>query len=294
MVGLLGTDDVTRHPVSLLAAIRGLVEQGITAYGYCGGYHLPPATLTGSVRGDIVHLDRIIGAGELAISDHRSSQPTVEEVLRIASDVHVAGMMTGKAGVLHLHVGDGPRGLGLVCDALERSELPPAVFYPTHVNRRRALFDEAVALAERGVPIDVTAFPVAAGEDAYAAEEALRRYWDTGLPADRITVSSDAGGCLPAFDDAGRITTFDVARPDALMRTVQALVAAGWPLERVLPPFTANVARVLLRLPRKGRLAVGCDADLVVLDEAAGVRDVMAGGVWHVQNGASVIMGSFE
>ena len=149
VVGLLGTDDVARGTRELVAQVNALREEGLSAYGYAGGYHLPPATLTGSVRADLVFIDCLLGVGELAISDHRSSQPTLDELMRIASEAHVAGLMTGKAGIVHLHLGDGPRGLDLVRRALDESELPPRVFNPTHVNRRRALFDEAIELARR-------------------------------------------------------------------------------------------------------------------------------------------------
>ena len=118
VVGLLGTDDVARGPRELLATLYALREEGLSAYGYAGGYHLPPATLTGSVRGDLVFIEALIGVGEVAISDHRSSQPTLDELLRLASEAHVAGLMTGKAGMLHLHLGDGSRGLDLVRRAL--------------------------------------------------------------------------------------------------------------------------------------------------------------------------------
>src|SRR5205085_7564452 len=137
VVGLLGTDGATRTIRDLVGRTLGLREEGISAWCYTGNYQVPVQTLTGSVRDDIVFIDPIIGVGELAISDHRSSQPTLDELLRVASDVHVAGMMSGKAGVLHLHLGDGPRGLELVRRALDGSELPPRVFHPTHVNRQR-------------------------------------------------------------------------------------------------------------------------------------------------------------
>lgn len=293
VVGVLGTDDVVRTPAELVTAARALEAEGLTAFTLTGGYHLPPATVTGSVRGDIVLIDRIIGIGEVALSDHRSSQPTLDELLRIAADAHVAGMMAGKAGIVHLHMGDGPRGLDLVRQALDATELPPSVFHPTHVNRRRALFDEACALATRGSVIDITAFPVGPDEDAWPADEALVRYLDAKLPAGNVTVSSDAGGCLPVFDADGRVATMDVGRPAALAATLRALLDRGEPLARVLPAFTSNVARLLL-LPRKGHIVPGADADLVVLDASGGIRDVMVRGQWHVRNGHAIRRGTFE
>ena len=292
-IGVLGTDDTVRTPAELVATARGLIEQGLSAWCYTGGYHVPPVTLTGSVRGDIVHIDLILGVGELAISDHRSSQPTLDELLRIAGDAHVAGLMTGKAGIVHLHVGSGPRGLELVRQALKQSELPPSVFHPTHVNRKKALFQEAMDLARQGCVIDITAFPVEEGEDAWSAAEALTRYLNAGLPPAGVTVSSDGGGCFPVFDLDGRVTAMDVGRPSAMAEALKELLGCGQPLERVLPAFTSNPARVL-RLDRKGHLTIGADADLVVLDEDGGVRDVMARGRWHVMEARPVVRGTFE
>lgn len=292
-VGVLGTDDTVRTPAELVTVARGLIAEGLSAYCYTGGYHMPPVTVTGSVRGDIVLIDLIVGVGELAISDHRSSQPTLDELLRVAGDAHVGGLMAGKAGIVHLHVGDGPRGLELVRQALEGSELPAAVFYPTHVNRRKALFEEALALSRSGCTVDITAFPVKEGDDAWPAAAALTRYLSAGLSPERVTVSSDGGGCLPSFDAEGRVVAMDVGRPAALADTLRELLGCGQPLERVLPAFTTNPAR-LLRLPRKGRLVPGSDADLVVLDENGAVRDVMARGRWHVREGRAVIRGTFE
>src|SRR3954468_2838651 len=190
-IGLLGTDDTVRSTAELVATARGLIAEGLSAWCYTGGYHVPLTTLTGSVRGDIANIDLILGGGEVAISDHRSSQPTLDELLRLAGEAHVGGLMTGKAGIVHLHMGDGERGLELVRQALDRSEIPARVFNPTHVNRRRALFEEALELADRGVTIDITSFPIKEGEDAWEAAEALVRYWDAGLPPSRVTVSSD-------------------------------------------------------------------------------------------------------
>jgi len=284
VVGVLGTDDTTRSTASLVAAARSLTGQGISAWCLTGGYHIPPITLTGSVRGDLVHIDRIIGVGEIAVSDHRSSQPTLSELLRVASDAYVGGMLAGKAGLTHIHLGGGDRGLSLVREAREQSELPPRVFHPTHVNRRKALTDEAFEFAAGGSTIDVTAFPVTEGEDAWSAADAVRRYFSSGLPGDRITVSSDAGGSVGPTE---------VGRPQALGETLAELLATGSALDQVLPAFTANAATVL-GLAGKGRIREGADADLVVLDEAGAARDVMALGRWHVRNGVVKIHGTYE
>ena len=152
--------------------------------------------MTGSVRDDIVFVDPIIGVGELAISDHRSSQPTLDELARVAADAHVAGLISGKSGVVHVHMGDGRRGFELLRRLLDETELPPSLFHPTHVNRQRWLFEQAPELAKRGMTVDVTAFP--GDDESYSAPEALDRWLHAGHPVNRITCSSDGAGCLPS------------------------------------------------------------------------------------------------
>lgn len=293
VVGVLGTDDTTRDTRGLLAQTRGLREEGLGAWCHTGGYHVPPVTLTGSVRDDIVFLDPVIGVGELALSDHRSSQPTLDELLRIASDAHVAGMMAGKAGILHLHLGDGERGLDLIRQALDKSELPSRVFNPTHVNRRKALFEESVELANRGCTVDITAFPVEEDEDAWSAVDALQRYLDSDAPNSNVTISSDGGGCLPVFDEQGEMLRMGIGNPSSLAATLGELLEAGVPLDTALPAMTSNVANIL-KLTDRGRVEEGCVADLVVLDEAHQVRDVVVAGNWHVKDGVQQVFGQFE
>ena len=291
VVGLLGTDGSTRSIRDLLAAARALDALGLTAFCYTGSYEVPPPTLTGSVRGDIVHVDRIIAAGELAISDHRSSQPTYDELLRIASDCHVAGMMTRKAGLLHLHLGDGPRGLSLVRRALHETELPPRTFHPTHVNRNPSLWEEALDLVRAGGFVDVSAFPPEEG--LLSAAGAVLRYHDAGLDPLHLGVSSDAGGCLPTFDSDGNLLRMDVGDPRGLLDMVRTCIDAGLDPERALAPVTRNPA-VLYRLPRKGRIAPGMDADLVVLGPDLRLRHVLAHGRWMVQDGFPIVRGLFD
>lgn len=301
VLGMLGTDAETRSMEELLARTRALRSEGLSAWCLTGGYHFPACTLTGSVRGDLTHLDAVIGVGELALSDFRSSQLTLDELLRISSETQVGSMLSHKSGVVHLHLGDGERGLELVRQALEQSELPARLFNPTHVNRRSALFEEALELAARGCTIDLTAFPVAEGEDALHAVDGLERYLASGLDPERITVSSDSGGCLPAFDEHGSMTSMDVGGAACLLECVAALLERGHDLASVLPAFTSNPGRHW-RLVRgadgprslKGQLGVGADADLVILDDMHRPLHVMAGGRWLLRDAQPIVLGTFE
>jgi beta-aspartyl-dipeptidase (metallo-type) len=298
VVGVLGTDGTTRTMRELVSRTYALREEGLSAWCWTGNYELPVKTLTGSVRDDIVFVDPIIGVGELAISDHRSSQPTYDEFLRVAADVHVAGMLAGKAGVLHLHLGDGERRLELIRRALACSELPARVFHPTHINRNRALFEDALtlvgALGERAPSIDVTAFPADDVGDGLSAAAAIAAWKRAGLPLASLTCSSDGGGCMPHFDEHGVLAHYGVGQCSTLLETIRDGIAEhGLTLAELLPLFTRNVAK-LLRLRGKGELAVGADADLVVLDEALAVDGVIARGRWLIRGGQTHVRGPFE
>ncbi len=293
VVGLLGTDDTTRTIGSLLSRVYGLREEGMSAFCWTGGYHYPLNTLTGTAKGDIVYLDPVIGIGEFAISDHRSSQPTFDEVIRLASEAHVAGLMTGKAGVIHFHLGDGNRKLDLVARAINETELPARVFNPTHVNRNIPLFEQACEMLPLGINIDLTAFPKGTEAPGISAASGVIKAIEQKLNLAQLTISSDGGGCMPCFDCQGELTGMDFGRAETIHQSVQALLSQGVALELVLPMVTSNVAR-LLRFGSKGQIALGFDADLIVLDDNNDVSDVMALGHWHRRQGKQLIKGTFE
>lgn len=293
VIGLLGTDGSTRTIAELLANCRGLDALGLTAFAYTGSYEVPPVTLTGSVRGDLVHVDRIVAIGEVAISDHRSSQPTFDEIVRLAADAHVAGLMTRKAGLLHLHLGDGPRGLALLRRALEETELPARVFHPTHTNRNPTLWQETLAWGERGGYADVTAFPAHDLDGARPAWACAAEWLAAGLDPRRLTMSSDGGGCLPTFDADGNLVRMGVGDSGGLVDDLRGLRAAGVPLERAFALVTSNVAD-LFRLRGKGRVAPGADADLVVWTPELRPDLVVARGRVVARGGSPVLRGLFE
>lgn len=294
VIGLLGTDDLTRNTQTLLTQVVGLREEGLSAWCYTGGYHLPAMTLTGSVRSDIVNLEPVIGVGEVAISDHRSSQPSLDEILRLASEAHVAGLMTGKAGIVHFHLGDGKRGLSMIRDSLQLSEIPARVFNPTHINRNKGLFEEACDLSAKGCSVDITAFPADERDSkGWSAVEAVTRYFDKGCDPGKLTISSDGGGCLPHFDEQGELLHMGFAKSSAMANTLRAMLESGLTMEQVLPLMTSNVSG-LLKLHGKGRIEVSRDADLLVLDKNHDINSVMANGVWHINKGQQIVKGLFE
>lgn len=295
-VGLLGTDGVTRSVQELLATVRAANDAGLTAYMYTGAYEFPTRTITGSVRADIVLIDRVLGTGEIAISDDRSSHPSEDDLARLAAETRVGGLLSGKAGVLHLHMGGGRRGLEPILALLRERDLPASMFVPTHLNRNRLLLEQAVALAQAGAGVDLTAGidPPGDKHPHIPASRALRELLAAGVALERITLSSDAGGSLPVFDAAGNLERIDVGRPRALWQTARmAVTVEGLDLSTALATVTANPAR-RLRLAHKGHVGPGMDADLVSLDRDLQVDRVWARGALVARGGRPLLRGPFE
>ncbi|WP_192035630.1 beta-aspartyl-peptidase [Halomonas sp. YLGW01] len=269
VVGVLGTDGISRSPADLLAKVRDLRAEGIAAYMYTGSYRVPPPTLTGDLQRDLAWIPEVIGLGEIAISDHRSSQPRQDELERLVSEVRVGAMLAGKRGICHFHVGDGPRGLEPLRRLLTDTEIPAEQVIPTHVNRHRALLEEAADYALTfNACVDVTAFDDA-DEDDLSGFGAVAWLLARGVPVERITLSSDCNGSLPEFDAQGGYLGMRVARNATLIADWQRLVHEQvLTLDQALGLISGNVARVLGLHEHKGRLAVGFDADVTLLDSA--------------------------
>lgn len=268
MMGALGTDDVTRSHADLLATARALNAHGLSAYALTGSYRVPVRTLTGSVRDDLVLIPDFIGVGEVAIADHRGSQPSVEELARIGSDARVGGLLAGKRGVVLMHVGDAEEGLAAIDQTSRRYPVPMQQWHPTHINRQRSLLQQGIDWGRRGGSVDLTTSTtpacIAAGE--VPAAQALAELLDAGVAIDLITMSSDGQASLPHFDAAGALTSMGVATLESLGEAMRdAVHHQGVALELALRSITSSPARIW-GLPRKGRLVPGADADVLLLD----------------------------
>jgi len=293
VIGCLGTDSVTRHMSSLLAKARALEIEGLSTWIYTGAYNLPTPTITGSVRSDVALIDKVIGAGEIAISDHRSSQPTFEEFLKLVAECRVGGMLGGKAGVAHFHLGDGRRGLEYFFRMLDESELPATQVMATHANRNRHLFSQALEWMRRGGYIDLTCGPEPYDPDEVSVMEALGEIKSLGLPLTRVTVSSDANGSLPVFDEKGKLVALTVASQKDFIRAFREVVKKNiLSLEEAVAVFSSNAAD-FYRLPGKGKLFPGYEADLLLLDEVLQVKYVFSRGQMVVEEGQLKVRSTF-
>ncbi|MGV2620559.1 UNVERIFIED_CONTAM: beta-aspartyl-peptidase [Halobacillus marinus] len=297
VVGVIGTDGTTRTMTNLLAKAMSLREEGLTCYCHTGSYQVPVRTLTGKMEDDIMLIDLIIGAGEIAISDHRSSQPTVKELTRIASQARIGGMLSGKKGVVNIHVGDGVRGLSLIEQVVETSDIPITQFYPTHINRNRALFEAGILYAKKGGYVDFTTstIPEFLEEGEVKSSEALARMLDCGVPVEQITFTSDAQGSLPDFDKQGNLTGLKVGEIRSLLEAFrEAVFVHGVSMEDGLKVVTSNPSDIL-GLSNKGRLVPGKDADLILMEkETLNISRVIALGREMVHEGNALVKGTFE
>ncbi len=297
VVGCIGTDGVTRRMESLVAKAKGLKEEGVSCWLYTGSYDVPVRTLLGDIRSDLLMIEEIIGVGEVALADHRSSQPSFEEFARIVADARVGGMLSGKAGIVNVHMGDDPSTLELLEAVRDRTPLPVTNMLPTHMNRNPYLFARGIDYAKKGGNVDFTvgSYELFKDDGELKCSDALRRMLDAGVAPERITFSSDGQGSLPVFNAAGEITGLQVGDMRALFAEVaDAVKQEGIPLETALKVITSNPADTL-KLPQKGRVREGCDADLVLVDEKTlSIRGVIARGVFMMRGGELLQKGTFE
>jgi beta-aspartyl-dipeptidase (metallo-type) len=289
----LGADSLSRGIPGLLARAAALTEEGISAYCYTGGWWNPVPTLTGNPQADVAYVDRILGV-KVAISEPMAPAYTIEELCRLAHAAWTGGRLAGKRAVLHAHIGDLPEGLEPLRAAQRRTGIPADRLVATHVNRNSTLWRQALEYARAGGSIDLTAMQRAeAGHpNALRAAAAIREALAAGVPAERITLSTDAGVPYPRLDAEGRTTGLYMAGPEAILETLCELVRAGLDWGQAAAFATRNPAD-LWGLARKGRLAAGGDGDVLVLDAAGGVDRVYGRGRLLVADGRPVVRGPF-
>ncbi|MBU1718771.1 MAG: amidohydrolase family protein, partial [Bacteroidetes bacterium] len=263
------------------------------AWIYTGAYQVPTPTITGDVGRDIALIEEVIGVGEIAISDHRSSVPTVNELIRIAEHARVGGMLGGKAGIVNIHMGDLEKPFKPLYEAVEKSMLKLTQFLPTHCNRNDYIFEDAKEYGKKGyIDITTSSYPYFP-EYEIKPSKTIKLLLEAGVPLEHITFTSDACGSLPGFDDAGNLVRLEMGTPHANFRELaDAVNEEKIPLEKALKVLTSNIADIL-KLNGKGRICVGNDADLVLIKNWE-IKFVTANGTLMLRDGKLLKKGSYE
>jgi beta-aspartyl-dipeptidase (metallo-type) len=297
VVGVLGTDGTTRNMANLIAKANGLEEEGITTYIYTGSYQVPIRTLTGSIQDDIILIDKVIGVGEVAMSDHRSSQPTMNDIGKVAAEARVGGILSGKAGVVNIHMGDGDRQVDFIEEIVKTTEIPITQFIPTHMGRNPKLFAKSIEYAKKGGIVDFTTSTNKKflEEGEFKCSKALKILLDEGVSQKNITFSSDGQGSLPQFDEEGKFVSLGIGKVTSLYKEVRdAILEEGVSMDIALRVITANPANIL-KLSKKGYIEEGRDGDIVILDkDTLKIETVIAMGKTMVYKGEPVVKGTFE
>ena len=290
VVGLLGTDGITRSVENLYAKIMALNEEGITAYMLTGAYDYPSPTLTGEVDRDIVLVEKVLGV-KLAISDHRAPNLTLNQLIQLASKTRVAGMLSGKPGMVTLHMGDAKNGLKPVFDALEKSAIPVTTFRPTHVNRNPELLEEAYQYAEKGGFVDLTCGITGQNNPTDCVIEAKKR----GISTNHITISSDGQGSWSNYDEQGNLVEIGVSSVESIFNEFRNMICNhNIKIEEALPFVTVNVAEALGLKDKKGCIKEHADADIVLLNNKLEIDTVIAKGKILMREGEVLVKGTYE
>lgn len=296
-VGCLGTDNVSRDMKELIAKANALDEEGITTFCYTGSYDVPVKTITGNVKEDMMLVDKVIGIGEIALSDNRSSQPTFEEFVRLTANARVGGLLSGKSGIVHIHLGSGSEKINKLFKVIEETEIPITQFLPTHMNRSTVLFNEGMKFIKKGGYIDITttSIPGHLEPGEIVASKALKKVYDSNLSTDNITFTSDGHGSLPVFNDKKEIIGLDICRVTSLYEEVKkAILNEKIPIEIALKTITSNPARIL-KLKEKGEIKKGYSADFVLVDkDTLDIKDVYAKGKPLIIDKKIIVKGVFE
>ncbi|WP_315073222.1 beta-aspartyl-peptidase [uncultured Clostridium sp.] len=297
VVGCIGTDGICRSMKALIAKVKALKQDGMTAYCLTGSYEVPVQTVTDSIKEDLMLIEEIIGVGEIAISDHRSSQPSFDSFAGLVAESRVGGLLSNKAGIVNVHLGEGDRRINYLFDLIDKTEIPATQLLPTHINRNGKLFKDGLKYVKKGGFIDLTTSCDLdnLGEGELRAGEGLKKYIEEKLPIEHITFSSDGNGSMEKFDKDGKLAGYKICSVSTLYREVKfAIKEEQIPIEDALKVVTSNVANIL-KLENKGTIECGKDADLVMVDEnSLDIDMVIAKGRKMMEKGEVIVKGFFE
>ena len=296
VVGCLGTDNICRNMNNLIAKAYGLEEEGISTFVYTGSYEIPVRTITGDIRSDFMFIPKVIGVGEVAISDFRSSKPTFDEFVKTIYQAKVGGLLSNKKGIVHIHIGDSKDGLEYLFNICEKGDIDLSQVIPTHVNRNETLLNSAIEYGKKGGYIDLTSSYVKGleKEENLRISKIIPKILANGVSIDRISCSSDSQGSLPVIGSNGKIIGMGIGKPNSLYNEIrELLINSNISKSHIISLVTKNVANVL-GLHNKGEISKNKDADIIFVDKNNfDIKYVFAKGKKIIDNGKILLNETF-
>ncbi len=283
VLGMLGTDGYVKGLGELYSKAKALDAEGLTSYMLTGFYGLPTPTITDSVASDLIFVDKVIGC-KIAISDDRCSFPTKQDLLRVINQVKLGGFTSGKIGLLHIHLGNLESKIDVLLEISK--EYPTLIQYisPTHCIRTKELFESCVEFAKLGGMMDIST----GGTKFTQPHQTVAMALEMGAPLSNLTFSSDGRGGVKRIDPVTNISTYTPAPLNLNYKEMVLLVKENiLPLEDALKLITTNPAKNM-KIKGKAHIAVGYDADFVVLNEDLSINDVVAKGKMMIESGEYV------
>ncbi|MCR4443248.1 MAG: beta-aspartyl-peptidase [Peptococcaceae bacterium] len=296
VVGTLGIDRIGFSLRQLLVKARALEKEGVSTYIYTGAYQLPAATITDSVTSDLALIDKVIGV-KIALFDPLSSHPDKETLIQLASQAWLGGRLGDKAGVVHIHLGETPGDLYTLINIATVMGVPLKMFVPTHVNRCPEVFEKTIDCAKKGMAVDITSLlnPSRGINKAIPPAKALKTLLEEGTPLENITMSSDSNATYPVKDENGILERMFLTPVDSIAEELRnAVLDEKIALTDFLKVVTINPAQRLRLDEKKGSIAEGKDADIVILDKDLKVDTVIARGRLLLKERVPVARGAFE
>ncbi len=287
VVGCLGTDGLTRSVESVLMKAKAFRQAGVSAWIYTGSYQVPPPTITGNISKDLLLINEVIGVGEIALGDHRSSLPGKLEFARLVQMSKLGGMLGNKAGVVNIHLGDQGDPFGFINEIIDEYEISPSTLIPTHCNRSRKVFEKAKEYSLKG-HVDLTTSSYEFYKDIEVKpSQAYHELINNGTDPERITLSSDSGGSLPVFNKKNEIIRSASGNPLSLFKEVKDIFgnspANSGLITEALKTVSSNISKKL-KLESKGEIKQGNDADIIILDNEMNINSVIINGVFKIKD----------
>lgn len=286
LVGVLGTDTITRSIENLVSKTKALNEEGITAFCLTGGYEFPSPTITGRVQKDIAFISEIIGV-KIAISDHRCYNPNKDDLIKLMSEVRVASLISNKPGIINYHMGWGKGNMDILLEILNETNIPAKHIRPTHISNNEKVYEQSLEICKLGGFIDITA-----GQDvdkiSYYVDKTIKNGYLSNL-----TVSSDSNGSCPIWfnNECIGMSASDMSGLHMLVKKL--VIDYNYDINEAIKLLTCNPAKAL-NLNSKGTINEGFDADLLILDDDLNINTVISKGKTMVRDKKIIKRGVYE